>query len=213
LKWDSSIFRQRSLKCSCSDNRLALADIGTNITSFVATATISYLFYEIPNPGKFILPPPNIVRRVQSEIPINGTGEHIFEINRGGMLVDLKAIYLMNAVRSDSDRPLRVSLEPARLRLPHPARLDALETAALQRRGLPCRRLPVAAVRGFWPGSRRRFARCLEHFTGDDDGNDYANQQRRVTRQQQQQGNNDRDEHSKPCWLGGAAWLVESITH
>lgn len=80
----------------------SLADIGTNITSFTATATVSYLFYEIPNPGKFMLPPPNVVRRIQSEIPINGTGEHIFEINRGGMLVDLKAIYLMNAVRSDA---------------------------------------------------------------------------------------------------------------
>lgn len=82
----------------------SLADIGTNITSFVGTITVYYVYYEIPDPRHFAMPPLAVCRWLESHQSISATGEQIYTVPRQGVLYNLlQIVELDNALSDDWD--------------------------------------------------------------------------------------------------------------
>lgn len=70
-----------------------------DVTAIVNTATVSYQYWEIPDPNTFVLPPLTIVRCIEeSPIAIAATGDQTYQIPRLGTMIDYHAVLVLNSL-------------------------------------------------------------------------------------------------------------------
>lgn len=71
--------------------------VPANITYTSATARVSYLFYEIPDPTKYDLPPLTVVRSLEeAPIAVQFVGDQIYQIPRLGTMFEYHAVAVFN---------------------------------------------------------------------------------------------------------------------
>lgn len=80
----------------------ALLDPATLVTATTGTFHVYYEYYEIPDPRQFALPALALVRTLEEQQPVNGTGDNIYTVPRQGVLLQLAHRLTLNAARSDS---------------------------------------------------------------------------------------------------------------
>lgn len=70
-----------------------------DVTNFLATATVSYEYFEIPNINQYQLPPMTLVRSIE-EAPqaIAATGLQTYQIPRLGTMIDYHAVLVLQGV-------------------------------------------------------------------------------------------------------------------
>jgi hypothetical protein len=77
--------------------------VPANITYTSATARVSYLFYEIPDPNKYVLPPLTVVRTLEeAPIAVQFTGDQIYQIPRLGTMFEYHAVAVFNNLYIDN---------------------------------------------------------------------------------------------------------------
>lgn len=89
---------QVSVNITCG----ALLDPATLVTGIEGSFFVYYDYYEIPDPRVFQLPPLALVRTLEEQQPITGTGDNIYTIPRQGVMLQLAHRITLNAARSDS---------------------------------------------------------------------------------------------------------------
>jgi hypothetical protein len=68
-----------------------------DVTLFAATASISYEYFEIPNPALFLLPPLTIVRTIEeAPIAVAAVGLQTYQVPRLGTMIDYHAVCVFN---------------------------------------------------------------------------------------------------------------------
>jgi len=73
--------------------------VAANIAFTSATARVSYLFYEIPDPTKYQMPPLTIVRSLEeAPIAVQFTGDQVYQIPRLGTMIEYHAVAVFNNV-------------------------------------------------------------------------------------------------------------------
>lgn len=80
----------------------ALTDPASLVTAITANLHVYYEYYEIPDPRQFAMPPLALVRLLEEQQAILGTGETIYTVPRQGTVLDLAHVVVLNGVRSDS---------------------------------------------------------------------------------------------------------------
>jgi hypothetical protein len=80
----------------------ALTDIGDNITALTGTCHVYYEYYEVPSPAQVQQPAVVLHRWIEQTQPINGTGDAIYTVPRGGNMLRLIQNLRLNGARSDS---------------------------------------------------------------------------------------------------------------
>lgn len=68
-----------------------------DVTNFVATANLSYEYYEIPDLSRYELPPLTIVRTIEeAPVAIGAVGDSLYQIPRLGTMIDYHAVMVLN---------------------------------------------------------------------------------------------------------------------
>lgn len=68
-----------------------------DVTNFLATAYVSYEYYEIPDLNTFAMPPLTIVRTIEeAPIAITATGDNLYQLPRLGTMVDFNVVLVLN---------------------------------------------------------------------------------------------------------------------
>lgn len=80
----------------------ALTDGATLVTAITGTFTVSYEYYEVPDPSRFAQPPLALCRLLEEQQPIGQTGDNIYTVPRQGVLMQAIQAVRLNGVRSDS---------------------------------------------------------------------------------------------------------------
>lgn len=78
----------------------ALTDPNSLVTATTGNLHVWYEYYEIPDPRLADLPPVLAVRTIEDNQPINGTGDNIYTVPRGGNLMSLAHILTLNGARN-----------------------------------------------------------------------------------------------------------------
>lgn len=75
-------------------NQLAsIFTVPADITLFTATVTLTYEYFEIPDPTRFALPPLTIVRTLEdAPVPVAAVGDSIYQIPRQGTMFNYFAV-------------------------------------------------------------------------------------------------------------------------
>ena len=103
------------------------SDFTTNFSSISGSFFVYYEYYEIPDPRQFALPPLALVRLLEEQQAILGTGDTIYTVPRQGVLLNLQHRITLNAARSDSidrlsirfnktDTVYQIDRQPSRVR-------------------------------------------------------------------------------------------------
>lgn len=90
------------VRCTVDITAGAGADFTTNFTSFVGSYFVYEEYYEIPDPRAFMLPPLALVRLLEEQQAIVGTGDAIYTVPRQGVLFQLAHRVTLNGARIDS---------------------------------------------------------------------------------------------------------------
>lgn len=83
-----------------SFNQLAsIFATAADVTNFLATANVSYEYYEIPDLSRYALPPMTLVRTLEdAPVAIAAVGDQIYQIPRQGTMIDYHAVLVLNNV-------------------------------------------------------------------------------------------------------------------
>lgn len=84
------------------------ADFTNNFNTISGSFFVYYEYYEIPDPRAFALPPLALVRLIEEQQPIAGTGDNIYTVPRQGVLLQLAHRVTLNGARSDSVDNIRI---------------------------------------------------------------------------------------------------------
>lgn len=79
-----------------------LADFGTNVTAVSGNIEVYYLYYEIPDPSRYLMPPLAVVRWLEDSQSINATGEQVYTVPRQGTLLNMIHMVEINGALSDA---------------------------------------------------------------------------------------------------------------
>lgn len=79
-----------------------LADISSNITDLTGNVYAYHEYYEVPSPTQVMQPPVVLHRIIEQTQPVNGTGDCIYTVPRGGNMIRLLHVLRLNGARSDS---------------------------------------------------------------------------------------------------------------
>jgi hypothetical protein len=90
------------VRCTVDLTCGAGADFVSNFTSFVGSYFVYEEYYEIPDPRQFTLPPLALVRLLEEQQAIVGTGDTIYTVPRQGVLFQLAHRVTLNGARIDS---------------------------------------------------------------------------------------------------------------
>lgn len=72
----------------------------TNAVSFTGNMTVSYTYYEVPDPRTTEIPPLTLHRTLEENQAINTTGEQVYTLPRMGVLLQLAHVLNINGGRS-----------------------------------------------------------------------------------------------------------------
>ena len=89
---------QVTLSLTCGQ----LTDPASLVTAIVATITVGYMYYEVPDTTIFQLPPLSLVRTLQDQIVVATTGEQVYTLPPMGTILQVIHILTLNGARSDS---------------------------------------------------------------------------------------------------------------
>lgn len=81
----------------------ALTDVHSGISAATLTYSMSYLFYEVPQPLDVRWPPLILHRILEDQTPITGTGDTIYTVPRQGTLLQLHQLVTLNGSRNSAD--------------------------------------------------------------------------------------------------------------
>lgn len=84
------------------DFNTANTEIGDTITALAGTVHAYYEYYEVPSPTQVLQPPVTLHRIIEQTQPVNGTGDTIYTVPRGGNMLRLLHTLRLNGARSDS---------------------------------------------------------------------------------------------------------------
>lgn len=90
------------VRCTVDLTCGAGADFTNNFTSLVASYFVYEEYYEIPDPRAFALPPLALVRLLEEQQAIVGTGDAIYTVPRQGVLFQLAHRVTLNGARIDN---------------------------------------------------------------------------------------------------------------
>lgn len=79
----------------------ALTDGATLVTGITGTFTVSYEYYEVPDPTRFSQPPLALCRILEEQQPVGQTGDNIYTVPRQGVLMQAISYFRANGARSD----------------------------------------------------------------------------------------------------------------
>lgn len=79
-----------------------ITDPATNVTAITGNFHVYYMYFELPDPRQFALPPLMLVRWLEDQQAISGTGDSVYTVPRQGILLQLLHRVTLNAARSDS---------------------------------------------------------------------------------------------------------------
>jgi hypothetical protein len=77
------------------------ADFTTNFSTISGSFFVYYEYYEIPDPRQFALPPLALVRLLEEQQAVLGTGDTVYTVPRQGVLLNLAHRITLNGARSD----------------------------------------------------------------------------------------------------------------
>ena len=80
----------------------ATSEIGSNISSFAATAYFYSHYFEVPDPTQVEIPPVVLHKWVEQTQPVSQTGENIYTVPRAGRMSRLLHTLILNGARDDS---------------------------------------------------------------------------------------------------------------
>lgn len=70
-----------------------------DVTNFLATANVSYEYYEIPDLTQFDLPPLTLVRTIEeAPVAIPAVGLQLYQLPRLGTMIDFHAVMVLNSL-------------------------------------------------------------------------------------------------------------------
>jgi hypothetical protein len=79
----------------------SLAATPADWTAFTINTTISYQYWEIPDPSVYALPPLTIVRSIEeAPIPIAATGDQVYQLPRLGTMINYSGVVVLNNLYS-----------------------------------------------------------------------------------------------------------------
>lgn len=78
-----------------------LTDPASNVTGITGNFNVYYWYYELPDPRQFALPPLMLVRWIEDQQAILGTGDTLYAVPRQGILLQLAHAVTINGTRSD----------------------------------------------------------------------------------------------------------------
>lgn len=72
-----------------------------DVTNFAATMQLSYEYYEIPDPTRYMLPPQTMVRCIEdAPVAIAAVGDQTYQIPRLGTMIDYHGVLVLNNLYS-----------------------------------------------------------------------------------------------------------------